>query len=320
MMFRKIILVGWMSSIFLLIFFKNGIAVPPVDLKAIPDSTTVPVGSGKIVLTALVNARDLKFSWKILGPGQLETLEGSTTTYIVPDSIEGEIAQTTITVIVTDQTGQEISQSKTFEIVARSNSNIAPQLGLDSNPTPVPEPTSVRKSSKSFGTKAVLGVGAAALIGGVAALGVGGGDDKDEPPFTGTFKGPRLSDISDAGPYTWRYTLNLRQSEHSITGTLVKNSTLLNCCQAEISASVAGSVDGTDSANLTWGAAEGLCECSEWRWHIRIEPGSGHVSLINAGKTLRFDGGAEYTRAKLISKNNVGWQLRSSPEGDFIRE
>ncbi len=118
-----------------------------------PSRSDVSLGAEPIALTARAIGKDLTYSWKLLGPGKLEG-EGTSVFYVLPEKIEGKSAQALITVTVKDETGQETTESMTFNILA--------QKGM------------------SRTTKIALGVGAAAAAGGGIALIAGGGDDDDD--------------------------------------------------------------------------------------------------------------------------------------------
>lgn len=122
-----------------------------------PSKTDVYLGSDPIALTARVKGKNLAYEWKLLGPGKLEG-KGSSVFYILPDTIEGESEQALITVTVTDESGEETTESVTFNILAK-------------------EKTASKGMSKT--TKIALGAVAVAGLGGGIALAAGGGGDGD---------------------------------------------------------------------------------------------------------------------------------------------
>lgn len=125
-----------------------------IKLVVNPSKTDVYLGTDPIALTARVKGKNLVYDWKLLGPGKLEG-KGSSVFYVLPEKIEGDSEQALITVTVKDETGEEITESVTFNIIAK-------------------EKGTGKGMSKT--TKIALGVGAAAALGGGIALIAGGGD------------------------------------------------------------------------------------------------------------------------------------------------
>jgi hypothetical protein len=138
---------------------------PSVRLIANPNKTDIYVGSEPAALTAKASGTGLKFKWELQGPGRIEGT-GSAVFYYVPDKIEGESAQALITVTVSDDAGQETTETFTFNILAKDMS------------TPAASPETEKKGM-SRTTMIAAGAGAGlALVVGIAALS-GGGDDGD---------------------------------------------------------------------------------------------------------------------------------------------
>lgn len=128
-----------------------------IKLVVNPSKTDVYLDSDPVALTARVKGKNLTYEWKLLGPGKLEG-EGSSVFYVLPEKIEGDSEQALITVKVTDESGEETTESVTFNILAAK----AESKGM----------------SKT--TKIALGVGAAAAVGGgIALMAGGGGGDGD---------------------------------------------------------------------------------------------------------------------------------------------
>ena len=96
-----------------------------IKLVVNPNKTYVYLGSGGIALTTRARGKGLTYSWELLGPGKLDG-QGSAVFYILPETIEGESDQALITVTVKDETGQEMSESITFNILAPSEQPPAP--------------------------------------------------------------------------------------------------------------------------------------------------------------------------------------------------
>ncbi len=125
-----------------------------VKLVVNPIRTEVSAGSDRIVLTTRASGTRLTFKWELRGPGKLEE-KGLAAFYFPPDAIEKVSELATITVTVTDDTGQETKETVTFKILT---------------PTPSPVPTPTITTGMSKGTRVVLGIGAVALLGGGIAL------------------------------------------------------------------------------------------------------------------------------------------------------
>jgi len=316
-MFRKSlklsIAVVVIASYIMLLFGEGYAAAPTVKLVVNPDTTDVYAGSEPVVLTAETSGSGLTFKWELQGPGKIEG-KGSEISYIVPETIRGVSAQATITVTVTDEAGQEITETVTFNILASK--------------TPAPKPA---KKGMSMGTKVALGVGAAALLGGGIALAAGGGgDDNDNGPFAGTWKREYVGQFDDGTPAYYTITFNLEQkkNETSITGNRVVTLTATRCCTASFTVSVTGTVYDETSAILSWGPGRGRCEdffgCWIEVWH---DGGSYGYILVDNGRILRSfpSGSAEYIRMfvagrpEIDTEGNDGEILRIE-EGDYIRQ
>lgn len=292
------------------LLFGTGYAAPPtVKLIVNPNKTDVYVGSDPVALTAKATGAGVKFKWELQGPGKIEGT-GSAIFYNIPDKIEGESAQAIVTITVTDEAGQEATETFTFNILASKTPE---------KKEAAPEPA---KEGMSRTTKIALGAGAAAALGLGVALAVGGGDDKKDSPFTGTFVREYPSSVNG---YLVNNidTFNLKQNGNSITGTYTSNATLVGCCNATYSVPVTGSADGL-SGVLSWGAGEAQCICPEWRYTNRGSAvTNASVVLINDKKILQFEGGAEATRSKVIRIDEFGGDVKESEviiEGDFIRQ
>ncbi len=118
-------------SVGLLLLFRESYAVPTVKLMVNPSVLDIAVGSESIALTARASGSNLQFEWKLLGPGEFE---GSTTEsavfYKPPDTIEGKSAKAIITIKVTDDKGEDATESVIFNIKQKG----------DDTPTPIPTP------------------------------------------------------------------------------------------------------------------------------------------------------------------------------------
>jgi len=303
--FISLVVVICLSS---MLFVQEGLAAPTVKILVNPNQKDVSAGSDPIALTAQAAGSNLKYRWTLNGPGKIDNTNLPAVFYTVPATISGSSAQAVITVTVTDEQGQESTESITLNIL----------------PEKKPEPVIARKQGMSTMTKVGLGLGGTALLVGGIALATGGGDDGNSEPFTGTFRGDLRSGVSTSGSsYTFQYTLNLTQSGNTISGNVVKASTLPGCCTNNVTVAVIGSVINQTTANISWGSGEGTCQCTQGTgtWWSSVSSDSGQATLINNNKTLRFAGGAEYTRAKLISLDGkTTSESQESPSGDFMRE
>lgn len=290
-----------------LVFGTGYAAAPTVKLIVNPNKTDVDLGSEPIALTAKASGSNLTYTWELQGPGKIEG-EGSAVFYKLPDTIDGESAQALVTVTVTDATGQETTETVTFNILAPEKES-------------APQPA---KKGMSKNTKIALGVGGVALLGGGIALAAsgGGGGDSDSPPFTGSFKW-EYTDVTSLGNiYTNSWVLNLTQDGNTITGNTVRTSTLVNCCTTVVTVPISGTADG-NSAFFTWGGGEGSCVCTDWTWETWIDAGSGHATLVD-NSIIRFDGGAEYIRMFIMGLSEIDHDVKNEitvpTGGDFIRQ
>lgn len=289
-------------------------AAPTVKIVVSPNQTEILAGSDAIALTAQTTGSNLEYTWMLEGPGELSGSNLPGVFYTPPKTISDDSKAALITVVVKNtETGEEVTESMTF--------NISPAVVEPDGKSDVESEPEGEKKGMSRTTKIAIGAGAAALIGGGIAL-AAGGDDEEKEPFTGTFNGSLISGTTQRGnAYTLMYKFNLEQDGKSITGTLVKNANLVGCCTAVATAPVTGSVESDTSANLSIGSGEASCECTQWIWTTYIRANSGHVTLINGDKTMRFDEGAEYNRAKLISLDDgTEIEVVDSIIGDFVRE
>jgi hypothetical protein len=141
-----------------------------------PSKTDVYLGSDPIALTARVKGKNLSYAWKLLGPGKLEG-KGSSVFYILPETIEGESEQALITVTVTDESGEEMTESVTFNILAEE-----------------------KTAAKGMSTTTKIALGAVAIIGlgGGATLTLSGdGDDDGDGEATYDIVGEWLYRLDD---------------------------------------------------------------------------------------------------------------------------
>jgi len=120
-------------------------AAPAIRLVVNPNKTDVTLGSGPIALTARARGKNLTYTWELLGPGKLDG-KGSAVFYVLPDKIEGSSARALITVTVTDESSQEMTESVTFNLLAPPT----PTPTLTPTPKPAPTPTQTPTSTFSL--------------------------------------------------------------------------------------------------------------------------------------------------------------------------
>ncbi len=179
---------------YVVVLSGSGYAAPSVKLIINPNRTEVELGTEPIALTAKATGANLTYSWELKGPGKIDG-EGSAVFYVLPDSITGSSAQALVTVTITDASGQQTTETVTFNI-------LAPKRTTPASPAPA-----TQKTGMSRNTKIALGVGAAAALGGGIALLAGGGDDDDDDSDGGTisvfgdweFTGSLIQDGCDFG-------------------------------------------------------------------------------------------------------------------------
>lgn len=146
-----------------------------VSITVNPAKPEVYAGASRIILTAEAEGSDLTYRWKLTGPGKLEgDIARSAIAYIPPDKIGNKSDMTVITVTVTDDTGQRTTASVSFTILPKPEPTDPPPP----TPTPIATFTTFKPQGMGNGTKVALGVGAAALGGGIALV-VGGGDSNN---------------------------------------------------------------------------------------------------------------------------------------------
>ena len=281
-------------------------AAPTVKIVVSPNKADIQAGSAPLALTAQASGSGLKYQWTLNGVGKLDNTNLPAVFYLVPEKINGKSAQAVITVLVTDKTGQSITESVTINILPA-------QQRTTQDAMPAKSGTGMKTS-----TKVLLGVGALAAAGGVAALAAGGGDDDNNSSFTGIFRDEFTKTASSDGVTQLHIvnTFNLTQNGNAITGTLESVDTFGTCCTAGINTPVAGTVNGSTAA-ITWGYAKNSCSVENTcgPWTIYTDGGTFNAELINSGKTLRIYDWGDLSRAK-----SDGDSCSDGGKGDFSRQ
>jgi hypothetical protein len=307
---KVIVTVGLIVSYVTLLFGDGYAAALAVKLIINPNQTDVTAGSEPVALTAKATGTGLTYKWELKGPGKIEGA-GSAVFYNVPATIEGKSAQAIVTVTVTDASGQETTETVTF--------NILP--GKTTAPAKV-EPPKAEKKGMSTGTKVAIGAGALALVGGGIALAAGGGDNKKEEPFTGRFAYSFVDVTPQGGVLDCVHVINLKQNGNSLSGSRDMTHTFRGCCTLNFSVPASGVVSG-NLATITYGSGEGFCSGSGGCWlRSTYDGGTFDYTLID-NRILR-SGDADFIKQSIVggsSLRGVEYTTTVNPgEGDFIRQ
>jgi len=160
--YQTILMVFIIISIsIILLIGSESYAQPKVKLVVNPDRVDIPVGSRKIVLTAKASGTGLKFEWELLGPGEFDgETDRSAIFYKPPEQVEGELEQAVIMIMVTDENGDQTTESVTFKIIPKNDSTPTPTLEPSSTPvdggkvkiTSLQHGDTVKKSERVKGT------------------------------------------------------------------------------------------------------------------------------------------------------------------------
>ena len=292
----------------LIVFTGSGYAaVPSVKLIINPNKTDVNLGSDPIALTAKATGANLTYKWELKGPGKIDG-DGSAVFYVLPETITGASAQALVTVTIIDASGQETTETVTFNI-------IAPVTPSKASPAP-----KAKKKGMSTTTKIALGVGAAAALGGGIALLAGGGDDNNDGPFTGRFQYTYTDIVNDGTTVRGTIVFNLKQKDNSISGDRTGTSQFY-CCTASFTVPVSGLANG-NSASLSWGPGEGRCDCTNGDGYRTSTDGATiNYTLINNGQILRSEYGSDYVQLFISGMNNGTLSEIHSHQGEeYIRQ
>jgi hypothetical protein len=172
----KFLIVSLLIVLHITVLFGESSALDPsvITLVVNPKKTEVYAGSGKIVITVDAPGKNLAFTWKLNGPGELEG-KGSAVFYKVPEKVE-KPTQTIITLRVKDQSEQEVTKILTFTIL--------PTPEPTPRPGPAAETTPAEKKGTSKTTMIVLGAGAVAALGSGIAILAGGSENGSDNRYT----------------------------------------------------------------------------------------------------------------------------------------
>ncbi len=136
---QKLLILFVVISVGTLLLFSKSYAAPTVKLVVNPSVLDISVGSESIALTARASGSNLQFEWKLLGPGKFEgSKTESAVFYKPPDTIEGKSAKVIITIKVTDDKGEDATESVIFNIKQKGD-----DLPVTPSPTPIPSSTIV---------------------------------------------------------------------------------------------------------------------------------------------------------------------------------
>jgi hypothetical protein len=157
--------------------------------------------------------------------------------------------------------------------------------------------TTTGTTAAGIGTGTMVAIGAGAAAGGIAAVAASSGDGDGgidwDNPFTGTFKWEQTQDQgcdSDAGEYRCTVYVEvvwaLTQGGNSVTGNCVGTGIVENCCTANATYAITGTIEGT-IATLTLGAHEFGCEGSNCSFNDDLNAITVNATLIDNGRILR---------------------------------
>ena len=290
---------------------------PTVTLIVNPNKTDVYAGADKIALTAKASGSGLQFAWDLQGPGKLEG-SGAAVFYQIPESIGEKSEQAVVTVTVTDSAGQEATETFTFNILPseKEAEDLAGTAGATAGESAAPE-----AQKMSMGTKVAIGAAAAAAVGAGVALAVGGGGGEDDDPFDGRFTLVYVDYLDDGSPIDCVTTLNLEQTDNTLTGTREMTRTLRNCCTLELTVSASGVVNGNE-ATITYGSGEARCDGPGGCWLSYQFYGATYVYTLSADGKVLSSGGSNFIKQYLVgrSPNGAESQTESSEGEQFIRQ
>lgn len=162
---------------------------------------------------------------------------------------------------------------------------------------------STGSSGMGAGTKVAIGVGAAAVVGGIFAVANSGNEDQGgadnnidwQNPFTGTFRmeftqqrGCTFNGVESECLVTEVNLLSLTQTGISVTGTVVETDSAENCCTVTSQARpITGVVNGTTLTFMSSGDTL-ACQGSNCSYINEFEGGTATFVLLDNGN-LRFE-------------------------------
>jgi hypothetical protein len=157
------------------------------------------------------------------------------------------------------------------------------------------------------GKKVALGVGAAVAAGGIVAVAISSGngsssDSSEGNNFTGVFKLEQLQDQtcnSSSGQYRCTVrtedVLTLTQSGNSITGNGVGIGVVENCCTANATYPITGTVEGA-IATLTFGGYDFGCDGTNCSYYDYNNVFTATATLLDNGNILRLGDTYDFIR------------------------
>jgi hypothetical protein len=101
-------------------------AAPKIDkIVMSPTKTEIPVGSDSVALTVKASGSNLEYEWILQGVGSLqEPTTKPAVFFIPPESIDKGAVQVMISIVVSDDQGQEATESIIFKIVTNDDKHI----------------------------------------------------------------------------------------------------------------------------------------------------------------------------------------------------
>lgn len=306
----KVSIAVLLSVLHVLVVCGEGYAAPTVKLIVSPNKTDVYLGSDSIVLTAKASGTNLTYQWSLQGPGEIEG-EGAAVFYKLPKTIEGESAQAVVTVTVTDEKGEETTDSFTFNILKKE----------EPKPVATPEKKSEPQKKKGMSTTTKIAIGAGAVVGlGLIAAAVKPGEE-EKKPFTGDFKRTYTTHYS-WGTVDATTILHLKQTDNSISGSREMIRTFRDCCTLSFSVTASGTVEG-NTARISYGVGEARCDGSGGCW-LRSDYDGGTFDYTLIDNTILRSGNSDFIKQSLIGSCYSGDEEHivetTTEEGEYIRQ
>ena len=112
----------------------------PLKIVVNPNTDTVTVGDGPIIVSVKTQEKNVSYAWKLDGPGRIQG-EGSAVVYAPPERLDAPSMQAIITVTVTDSAGLRQDARVTLTLLAPS-ATATPAPTAAPTPTNAPAPAS----------------------------------------------------------------------------------------------------------------------------------------------------------------------------------